>query len=418
MRKKTLILYILLLPVLAVFVLGMTKLLILRYEAGDVYPAYSSLRPDPLGTRALYEGIDNVRGISARRKYQPVTKLEDIQETTLLYIGIAPSYFRYMDNESVNAFEKIISAGNRVIMSFYPAQRGSFWREEEEEEEGEEEEDKREEEHKEDASTQDQIPDEYSKKPDSLTERWGINFRYTKLQDRKDTPAKLAGSFRKKNSFTLPDAISWHTTLYFEILEKDVWRITYTRNGHPVIVERDFGKGTIVLSADSYFLSNEAMHKERHPELLAWLLDSCSNVIFDETHFGVIGTTGIATLIRKYRLEWFVAGLVFLAALFVWKSAFSFVPPPRDTTIETTTSDKDLIEGLINLLRRNISSKDIISVCFDEWKKSFSHTRKISEKTREEILAVVEAEKARPGRDRNPVECYRTISKILGESGK
>ena len=39
------------------FVLGVIYLFLLRFEAGDVYPPYSSLRADPLGTMAWYESL-------------------------------------------------------------------------------------------------------------------------------------------------------------------------------------------------------------------------------------------------------------------------------------------------------------------------------------------------------------------------
>jgi len=36
---------------------------------------------------------------------------------------------------------------------------------------------------------------------------------------------------------------------------------------------------------------------------------------------------GVATLARKYRLHGFVAGLLLLAGLFVWRYGFSLMPP-------------------------------------------------------------------------------------------
>ena len=44
------------------FAVGITKLFLLRFEAGDVYPPYSSLRADPLGTMVLYKAWRNCRG--------------------------------------------------------------------------------------------------------------------------------------------------------------------------------------------------------------------------------------------------------------------------------------------------------------------------------------------------------------------
>ena len=36
--------------------------MVLRFESGDVYPVYSSLRSDPLGTRAFYDSLEDLEG--------------------------------------------------------------------------------------------------------------------------------------------------------------------------------------------------------------------------------------------------------------------------------------------------------------------------------------------------------------------
>jgi hypothetical protein len=52
---------------LAALTYGLIQLLALRFESGDVYPEYSSLRSDPLGTMAFYESIGNLDGFTATR---------------------------------------------------------------------------------------------------------------------------------------------------------------------------------------------------------------------------------------------------------------------------------------------------------------------------------------------------------------
>jgi len=412
MRKNNIPLYILILVVLAVFVYGVVHLLILRYETGDIYPPYSSLRADPLGTKAFYEGIDNVQGLSSDRNYQPVTKLKDIRNTTIFSFGMDPLALLSVDKETVRAIDELLLNGNRLVFSFFPVHKGfsfmSFSREEEEEEEEEGEEEEEKEEEKEEPD------DRYFEKPVSLSERWGIRFDYAELPENADKGHTSIQAFVQGDA-DLPAAISWHTSLYFDTPDDKRWRVIYAANGHPVIIERNIGKGTIVFSADSYFLSNEAMRNERHSELLAWLIGSNPELMFDETHFGVMETPGIASLIRKYRLGWFVAGLVLLVMLFVWKNAFSFVPPHEDTLTDGGESGKDTTTGLINLLRQNISSHNILSVCFDEWEKSSSYRQKDSDNVVEEIRSVIRAENARSSRERDPVACYKTISKILAK---
>ncbi|MGD8493987.1 MAG: hypothetical protein PVH44_10295, partial [Desulfobacterales bacterium] len=58
------------------FVLGVIQLFLLRFEAGDVYPAYSTLRSDPLGGRAFYRGLENLRNTSIERNYRQLGNLE------------------------------------------------------------------------------------------------------------------------------------------------------------------------------------------------------------------------------------------------------------------------------------------------------------------------------------------------------
>ena len=59
----------LLLVCAAAFTFGLVRLFQLRFEVGDVYPAYSTLRSDPLGTMAFYESLGKVPGFSSRRDF-------------------------------------------------------------------------------------------------------------------------------------------------------------------------------------------------------------------------------------------------------------------------------------------------------------------------------------------------------------
>src|SRR5207302_10666788 len=78
----------LLLPaLLALFGFGVVRLLQLRFETGDIYPPYSSLRVDPLGTRAFYESLETLRGVTVQRFIEQWTKLPEGRNTTLFVFG-------------------------------------------------------------------------------------------------------------------------------------------------------------------------------------------------------------------------------------------------------------------------------------------------------------------------------------------
>src|SRR5206468_1904178 len=87
-------------------------------------------------------------------------------------------------------------------------------------------------------------------------------------------------------------------------------------------------------------------------------------------HLGITETPGVATLMRRYRLQWFIGALIVLAGLFIWKNSVSLVPVPAGMTAGNTIAGKDAAAGFINLLRRGIPSRDLFGICFAQWKAS------------------------------------------------
>ena len=75
---------------------------------------------------------------------------------------------------------------------------------------------------------------------------------------------------------------------------------------------------------------------------------------------------------------------------------------------------KDAAAGFVNLLRRNLRASDLLQVCFDSWKKSFTHYRQPSNPKLQQATAIVEALKARPPRDRDPIGAYQELCRVLG----
>ena len=117
------------------------------------------------------------------------------------------------------------------------------------------------------------------------------------------------------------------------------------------------------------------------------------------------------TLARQYGLHGLFAGVILLAALFVWKSAVSFVPP-YEAEVNTPAAGKDSAAGFVNLLRRSIPAARVLSVCFEEWKKSKPRR---AVRNLDRLEAIVAAQEALPARQRDPVGSYRTITTVLKE---
>ena len=238
---------------------------------------------------------------------------------------------------------------------------------------------------------------------EDIAERLGFRFQRLTTKDGKidHLPAISADP-----TLPLDPRFSWHSAAYFSDL-KPGWRTLYTSNSQPVIIERAFGSGSIVLASDSYFLSNEALRRERSALLLAHLAGPPREIVFDEEHHGIVEQSNIATLARKYRLHGLVAGALLAVALFIWQSSASFLPPAASRRPDPgLVTGKSAEEGFINLIRRALTPKDLLAMCAAEWRKAFDPEGK-SDKAAH--LARVLAT------DRNPVTAYQTISTVLSQ---
>jgi hypothetical protein len=217
----------------------------------------------------------------------------------------------------------------------------------------------------------------------------------------------------------LEETIPWHSALYFDDVRAD-WRILYLCNGKPVVIERPWGNGTMVLASDSFFLSNEALEgSARRPGFLSWLFQGHPAIVFDEEHLGLADHPGVATLLRKYQLHGFIAGLLLLGLLFVWENAFPFVPVPAGrSSAADAVAGRSSSEGLISLLRRSISPGQLLELCVAEWKKAT--LPEIQNRAR--VEATLASQKALSTRERDLVATYRllteaaTIGKTSGAS--
>jgi hypothetical protein len=388
---------------IAVFLIGIVNLFLLRFEAGDFYPPYSSLRSDPLGTRALYESLDNLDNIAAKRNYLPMSKIKSGQGVTLFYLGAKIFNSDSVSKDLLKSFEHISRSGGRLVIAFFPTMKNQLKPLSKEKAS----------ENSKENNLRDK-KDNFLAKEDqfvSLAERWGVSIRCDEIKE-----------INKKNAFKAESSIQGlrtpvflHTAKYFDDLS-DSWEVIYASDDRPAIIERKFGKGTIVLSSDSYFFSNEALRAQRYPELLAHFMGSNSKAFFDETHFGINKSFGVVYFVRKYRFHWFAAGIVLLAILFVWKNSVCFVPPNNNVyegNEESVFSDKDYTQGLISLLRRNIPKEKILKVCVEEWEKSIHQGGLVNHDKLELIKGVVERKETKTKKDYDPVKGYKTINDIL-----
>lgn len=348
-----------LLLLLATLVGGVTVLLQLRLAQGDVFPPYSSLRSDPLGTRALHDALAELPDLRVARGYEHLADLPPKPARTMIFAGWPAVRWSLLTREQVDPLEAAVRNGSRLVLVFR-AQAAHTEKETAAVKKAKEEAARRKKERKKSDRDDEEIVPEKSHV--DLHHRWGVDVK-DRIVTGPDTGAARTDDPRAAG---LPAQVPWRSELYFDLDAGTGWRTIYRRDKHPVLVERPFGRGTIVLATDSYFLSNEALLKDRAPALLAWIVGDSAEVVFDEAHLGVARDPGIAELARHYGLAGAFFTLLALAGLFVWRRMALFVPPVDDPPELALAYHP--AAGLESLLRRAVPVTGVADACLAEWK--------------------------------------------------
>lgn len=345
-----------------VLVFGVAQLFQWRLSSGDVFPEYSSLRDDPLGLGVFYDALSQMPEMRLERNLDPLNSLPEHPARTIVLAGTAMRDWTKVTRDEFDALNAAVRSGSRLVIAFRAQAAGS----------------------KSSAAKKDEKkpePKKLGKKDDDevepgkqlpefvdLRRQWGAEPKGRWLMQSE------GGAIRSSDAAAqaLPLRIAWASDTYFDLDAAAGWRVLYRRGGSPVLVERTLGKGSIVLAGDSYFLSNEALQRERSTTLLAWVVGPLRTVLFDESHLGVVAHPGVAALARRYGLWAACASLVLLAGLFVWQRSVWFVPPPPD--VEEVELTYHPAAGLQSLLRRSVASTDVVAASVAEWRQTARET--------------------------------------------
>jgi hypothetical protein len=323
------------------FAFGLVQLFRWRFEAGDVYPQYSSLRTDAMGTQALFESFQAIRGISVLRNYQPLERWKP-GESTIFYLGVDSEALVRAD---LGDFDKLTTGGARLVIGLLPVLDLP-------------------------PAT---VPHRAEWKP------WGVTLTLAE-----PNPKRVSN------------------LLYF-IPSKD-WSVVRAASGHAILIERKFGKGSLVLAADGFPMSNQALLLNRDASLLSWFAGANRRLIFDESHFGVTETGSVAALGRRYHLHAFLAALLLLAVLFIWKNSTPLVPAPP---VEDSAAPAAQSWGMPhNLLRRAAPPAELMGACLSEWRKSLPLGPRYSEEKLQRVEEIAHSE-------HDPVKAYQAIGRAL-----
>jgi hypothetical protein len=314
-----------------------------RFSSGDAYPAYSSLRGDPAGAKLIFESLSGLPGVSVARSYLPFERVPD-RDSTFLLLGMDAYSFAMEDDSDAQTLEDFAGRGNRLVIAIGEA-------------------------------TGREPP-----QPAPLEKRWGV---------------RMGLDFDKQG----------HGNPYFAAAKN--WEILEGTIARPLVIERAFGKGSMVLVADGRVFSNQSVAEAKRTALLTHAIGSHTRIVFDETHFGIVESGSVVALARRFRLHGVALGLAIVALLFIWKNATSF--PPVSSAPEQKVFGRTSVAGLVTLLQRHVAQDRLASACWQEWLKT--HTRKIASTRRAQAENVLRNEANRP------IEALREIQTIVRTKG-
>jgi hypothetical protein len=324
------------------FAWGVLSVFHARFEAGGIYPAFSSLRKEPDGTSVLFESILRLMP-ATERNYAP---LETVQWSgrTLLLIGAHPGDLVQGAALDRRVLETLARKANRIVLAF--TQRS--WAD--------------------------------TTVVDDIEKAWGV-------------------TIQKAGTKEAPE---------IDFSVKPEWEVLQGTRGHADVIGRVFGAGSLVLLASSEEFQNGRLANQPDADLLTSIIGPTNRVVFDEAHLGILETGSVMGLVRTYRLQGVLIGVLVPFALFVWKCSTSF-PQPSPGRAGPRIEGRRSFSGLVALLRRNVRPKDLAGTCWEEWLKGAARPIPAHRRTRvEQSLSETGAQ---------PLFALKNIHEILSRKG-
>lgn len=421
---------------LAVFlVAGFVGILERRFDQGELYPHYASYRSDPLGTSVLYESLADISSLSVERNLIHLNGIGGLDgDAVLLLLGFPRDELdelRAPENSPVMA---AVKEGGRLVIAINPQQvPASFRRERDREEQDwferrrrlqEEHNRRRGERRSEEGEGSEKLEERLKEETRRLDEETdaALGRKFTEVAGfETEAPSftRPEGGWEVKAGPDLADGIfdelpDWFSQYRLTTDEDAGWRTILEVEGRPVVIERDFGEGTIVVASDSYFLSNESLHLGAQPGFLVWLLGGKTRVIFDETTHGTVETGGAMKLMRRYRVHGIFFGLIVFFVLWAWRGAVPLVPGSEDMDRALvdggTVMGEDSGSGLVRLLRRSVPASELIARCVEVWRGTLPTP--VAPAVEEKIAAIVTRQQAE-SKTFTPAEAYRAIAGLV-----
>lgn len=385
-----------------------------RFAEGGIYPVYASFRSDPLGTSAFYESLERLGSVTVSRNRTPLNQVGGLDKDTAIFLlGYPRDGFEDLRAPDSSPVMKAVGAGARLVITMNPELVPEVFqpgRSELEEDWIERRRRLREERASRRAAESESSPAGPPESPETgEAGRGEVGGERETNEGDDDEEAKLdremeevlgrlltnklgfavssSGPFERPSegwetrpgetvsAAAVPAELpAWRSQ--YRIEAKDpAWKVVAYVGDEPVVIERVFGIGSVVLASDTYFASNESLHHGAEPEFLLWLTGGKAKVIFDETIHGTTETGGAMKLIRRYRAHGAIMGILVFVSLWAWRSAMPLVrggeAQDRGLVGEgETVLGEGTGTGLIRLMRRSVPSALLLSRCVEVWAQS------------------------------------------------
>lgn len=354
----------------AVFLGGAIGLFNRQFASGELYPEFSTMRADRMGAKLIFESLGKLPGITVERNFLPFEFLPR-DGATLVLLRMRPMEVNWDGALFLRPVERMASRGNRVVVAMWIRPDGTR------------------------PAQADFDKPEEPKGADAK--------KKSKLQPPEEPPLKSMW----KVSLKIDSGAKDPHPLHFG--QAEGWRVRERTGSKILAIERDFGKGSVVLMAESADFSNQsAVAMDRLPQV-AGALGGYRRIVFDEEHLGIAESGSVVGIARQFRLMGLAIGLGLCAALFIWKNASSF-PPPEPARAGERLSGRTSQAGLLTLLKRHIPPAQLAAVCWREWLSA--NRREVSADRRAQAEAILAASGGRP------VEATREIQALLHAKGE
>ena len=353
----------------AVFLGGVIALFNREFASGEIYPEFSTMRTDRMGAKLLYDSLGRLPGVTVERNFLPFEFLPK-DGATLILLAMNPMQVCWNDALLLRPVERIASRGNRVVVAMRidpdsPPQQEDFDRQEPPKGPG---------------AKKNSKPAPPVEPP--IKTRWKVSFQI-------DSDPKN------------PHPLSFG--------QAEGWRVREKAGSKTLAVERDFGKGSVVLMAESADFTNQSTVAMGRLRQVAGAIGPYPRIVFDEEHLGIAESGSVVGMARQFRLTGLALGLALCAALFIWRNASGF-PPPEAVRSGERFSGRTSQVGLLTLLKRHIPPADLAAVCWREWLSANRH--EVTPERREQAEAIAAASAGRP------VEAMREIQALLHAKGE